>query len=226
MVYMLNIIKNRAYLYLLILLMPSLLASQSQISETERLHSKIDELSQIIDQLKAERSLSGDIKEVLTGHQKDYSKYDSLRLVSLRRKQEESRARIDALTMDVIRLSKQLEDPRKRYALAKKLKRNQIKKLVTPEDDRNESTVVIDSISVRSIDLAAVKLVRQGKSLDQARLLCLDKLTKQQVLGFYQGLAKNERYKLYDIADDIVKSKGSNLVDARRSAIYFYLYTQ
>jgi len=39
-------------------------------------------------------------------------------------------------------------------------------------------------------------------------------------------LDKDARYELYDIADEIVRSDKIELVDARRSAIYFYLFTK
>jgi hypothetical protein len=82
------------------------------------------------------------------------------------------------------------------------------------------------AISSRSIDLAAVKLVRKGNSLDQARLLTIDQLTDDQVQDFYRGLAKVDRYELYDIADEISVSEKIDLLKARRAAIYFYLYTR
>ncbi|MCF7808417.1 MAG: hypothetical protein K9M49_04205 [Candidatus Marinimicrobia bacterium] len=209
-----------------VMLIPLVLFGQSSNSETEQLHKKIDELSKIIEQLKAERSFSGDIGNTLQEHQTDFTKHDSLQLVSLKRKQEASRARIDALTLEIIRLSKQLEDPSKRYALAKRMKEKQIKKLNVSSNDPKVANVVVDTISAQSIDLAAVKLVREGKSLDQARLLIIDQLTVKQVLNFYKSLKRDDRYKLYEIADGIVENDGSEITDARRSAIYFFLFAK
>jgi hypothetical protein len=83
-----------------------------------------------------------------------------------------------------------------------------------------------NNITSRSIDLAAVKLIRQGKSLDQARLLVIDQFSNEQVLTFYRDLPQQARYKLYDIADEVASSDGVDLIDARRSAIYFYLFTR
>lgn len=209
-----------------VLLSPMYLLGQTSASDNAQLHKKIDELSTIIEQLKAERSFSGDIGNTLHEHETDFTVRDSLQLVSLKRKQEESRARIDALTLEVIRLSKHLEDPKKRYALAKRMKENQIKKLNPKKDNPKNEDTVVDTISAQSIDLAAVKLVRKGHSLDQARLLIVDKLTNKQVLDFYQGLKRDDRYRLYDIADNIIEAEGSNVTSARRSAIYFYLFAK
>ncbi|MCF6238760.1 MAG: hypothetical protein L3J79_08110, partial [Candidatus Marinimicrobia bacterium] len=157
---------------------------------------------------------------------RDFSKIDSLRLVSLRRKQADSRARIDVLTLEIIKLSKQLDDPRKRYALAKRIQNNRVAPKIKPDDIPTDSTQIIAKISARSIDLAAVKLIRQGNTLDQARLLTIDKFSIEQVLTFDRDLPKSARYKLYDIADEIAKTDGVDLTDARRSAIYFYLFTK
>jgi len=212
-------------LSLFMLSMPGLIHAQGPQSEIEVLKTKVDELSQMVDRLKAEQSHSADLDQELQSWDQDFTRRDSLRLIALRRKQSESRARIDALTVEIIRLSKQLEDPRKRFALAKKLKQSKYKgSQAKPEQQK--SVAAVDSISARSIDLLAIKLVRQGKSLDQARLLTIEKLDNEQVLSFYRGLSKTERYKLYDIADGIVASEQADLMDARRSAIYFYLFAE
>lgn len=208
-----------------LLALPLVLSGQSSATDTEQLHQKIDELSRIVEQLKAEKSLSGDIGNILDEHARGFTVRDSMRLVSLKQKQEESRARIDALTLEVIRLSKQLEDPNKRFALAKRMKQNQLTKLNPEQNAPNTESSVVDSISAQAIDLAAVKLVREGKTLDQARLLIIDKLTVPQVLDYYQNQSKEDRYALYDISDNIIREEGSDISAARRTAIYFFLFT-
>jgi len=210
---------------LLIFILPGLMYAQNEKSEVELLHAKIDKLSNMLDKLKAEKNRAWDIDKELRTPPQDFTTRDSLRLIDLRRKQVNSRARIDALTVDIIKLSKQLEDPKKRYALAKKIQQSSTKDSRKKKVNKSYSAD-LDSVSARSIDLAAVKLVRKGKSLDQARLLTIENLDDTQVQNFYRGLVKNERYKLYDIADDIILSEGANMTDARRSAIYFYLFAQ
>ncbi len=128
--------------------------------------------------------------------------------------------------MDIIKISKQLEDPRKRYALAKRMQTRRTPGIASEAKETKDTTADLDAVSARSIDLAAVKLVRQGKSLDQGRLLLIDQLSTEQVLTFYRKLPKEARYELYDIADEISTSDGIELSDARRSAIYFYLFTK
>ena len=197
----------RFILILLVLVLPITVFSQSRQAEVDQLHAKIDKLSEMLDQLKAEKHHAMNAAEAFSTTPKDHSRRDSLQLLSLRRKQAESRTRIDALTMDIIRLSKQLQDPKKRYALAKKMKQPKPKKAakIQRQSEKQDSTKTLDTVSARNIDLAAVKLVRKGKSLDQARLLTIDQLTDDQVLGFYRGLDKNSRYKLYDIARILIQ---------------------
>lgn len=213
-------------LIVIIFIMPLFMQAQYAGSKKADIHLKIDQLSQMLTRLKAEQNLSQKIEVELESPSKDYTKRDQQRLTDLKRKQAESRARIDAITLEIIKISKQLEDPRKRYALAKKIQ--EPRRIVTTSGniESKDTTSIIETVSARSIDLAAVKLVRKGKSLDQARLLIIDQLSSEQVLVFYQGLSKPARYELYDIADEIVMSEGVDLKDARRSAIYFYLYTK
>lgn len=216
-------------LILLVIVLPITVLGQSRQAEVDQLHAKIDKLSKTLDQFKAEKHHASNVDEAFSTTPKNHSRSDSLQLLSLRRKQAESRMRIDALTMDIIRLSQQLQDPKKRYALAKKMKQPKPQKntdKIQRQLEKQDSTKTLDTVSARNIDLAAVKLVRTGKSLDQARLLTIDQLTDDQVLGFYRGLDKNSRYKLYDIADDILKDEDGEMINARRSAIYFYLFTK
>ena len=208
------------------MLAPLIALSQSQDSNVRRLHREIDKLSEMVTKLKAEQARSHKLETELKSPPADFNKRDSLRLVHLRRKQAESRARIDQITLDIIKISKQLEDPGKRYALAKRIQQTRLAQQAIEPENTLDSTAVSQVISARSIDLSAVKLVREGKSLDQARLMTIDKLSDEQVLRFYQGLKKEARYELYDIADEIVISDKVELVDARRSAIYFYLFTK
>lgn len=207
------------------LLPPLFLHAQTAPRDANQLQLKIDELSRAVEQLKAEKSLSGDIDKVLLDHSKGFTIRDSLRLVSLKRKQEESRARIDALTMEIIRISKQLEDPRKRFALAKKMKEEQVAELSPPQEKHESEPAPLDTISAQAIDLEAVKLVREGKTLDQARLLVIDKFSETQVLDFYQSRSKEDRYALYDISDNIIRTEGADVTAARRTAIFFHLFT-
>ncbi len=213
-------------LIVIIFILPLLMQAQSVESKNADIHLKIDNLSQILTKLKAEQKVSQNIEVELEAPSRDYTKRDKQRLAELRRKQVDSRARIDALTLEIIKISKQLEDPRKRYALAKKMQEPRHIGKASANIEVSDSTLNIVNVSARSIDLAAVKLVRHGKSLDQARLLIIDQLTTEQVLAFYRGLSKTARYELYDIADEIVMSEAVDLKDARQSAIYFYLYTK
>ncbi len=208
-------------------LLPMLGQAQPKDSDVNALHREIDNLSEMLTQLKAEQSRARRIGyEIETPH-KDYTKHDSLRLVSLKRKQAESRAKIDEITLDIIQISKQLEDPGKRYALARKIQNPRQRPL--PSVDAQvaaDTSATVKVVSARSIDLAAVKLVRQGKSLDQARLLTIDELSNEQVSAFYRELPREDRYELYDIADEITLSEDVKLPDARRSALYFYLFAK
>jgi hypothetical protein len=208
------------------MLSPLFALSQPKDSDVKTLHRQIDKLSEMVAKLKAEQSHSYQLGAELKSPHVDFDKRDSLRLIRLRKKQAESRARIDQITLDIIEISKQLEDPGKRYALAKKMQQARVVKPTVNQEASSDSTDVTQVISARSIDLSAVELVREGKSLDQARLITIDALSSEQVLGFYQGLEKDSRYELYDIADEIVSSDKVELVDARRSAIYFYLFTK
>ncbi|NQV41980.1 MAG: hypothetical protein HQ506_06455 [Candidatus Marinimicrobia bacterium] len=217
---------RRSIILIVLILSPSFAHSQSKESDVRTLHREIDKLSDMVTKLKAEQVRSYSLEAKIKSPNADFSKVDSLRLVRLKRKQAESRARIDQITLDILKISKQLEDPGKRYALAKKMQQPQLIQKAAPHKATPDSTEVLGVVSVRSIDLSAVKLVRQGKSMDQARLLTIDRLSHKQVLVFYQDLNKEDRYELYDIADEIVRSENVELVDARRSAIYFYLFTQ
>jgi len=218
-----NIIRS---ILLAFMLVPLVMVAQTRDSDVRTLHREIDKLSEMVEKLKAEQARSYRLEDEMKLPQSDFNKRDSLRLVKLRRKQAESRARIDQITLEILKLSKALEDPGRRHALAQRMKRPPTQKPPEVLEDSKDSTKTTEKVSARSIDLAAVKLVRQGKSLDQARLLTIDSLSEDQVLAFYRELEKTARYELYDIADEIVASEGVTLVDARRSAIYFYLFTK
>lgn len=208
------------------MLVPLVMIAQTKDSDVRTLHREIDKLSNMVEELKAEQARAYRLEDEIKLPQSDFNKRDSLRLVKLRRKQAESRARIDLITLEILKLSKALEDPGRRFALAQRMKRPQVQNQQVESEAPEDSTITPEKVSARSIDLAAVKLVREGKSLDQARLLTIDSLDDEQVLIFYQDLEKSARYELYDIADEIVASEGVELVDARRSAIYFYLFTK
>ncbi len=226
---MLNMNRNntiRSILLLIIVLSPLLALSQSKDSDLRALHREIDKLSEMVTELKAEQTRSYDLEAEIKSPNIDFNKRDSLRLVHLRRKQAESRARIDQITLDIIKISKQLEDPGRRYALAKKIQQSKVVQKDEVQEAKSDSTKNLLVINAQSIDLLAVKLVREGKSLDQARLMTIEALADEQVLEFYQSLKKEARYELYDIADKIVLADKVDLLNARRSAIYFYLFTK
>ena len=216
----------RSLIITTIFIFPILGLPQAAPIAVSTLHKQIDKLSIMLAQLKADQYRSRNIKVRLETPLRDYSKLDSLRLVALRRKQADSRARIDVLTLEIIKLSKQLDDPKRRYALAKRMQENRIASLNNPSKVSPDTTVTPYKITAHSIDLAAIKLIRQGKSLDQARLLIIDELSTEQVITFYRHLPRKARYRLYDIADEVANSDGVALTDARRSAIYFYLFTR
>ncbi|MBT3254565.1 MAG: hypothetical protein HN995_13395 [Candidatus Marinimicrobia bacterium] len=216
----------RSILLIVVMLSPLVVLSQSKDSDVRALHREIDKLSEMVTKLKAEQAKSYSIEAEIKSPNGDFTKRDSLRLVRLKKKQAESRVRIDQITLDILKISKQLEDPGKRYALAKRMQQPKLSQKVASPGETPDSTEALLVVSARSIDLASVKLVREGKSLDQARLLTIDALSDEQVLVFYQNLDKDARYELYDIADEIVRSDKIELVDARRSAIYFYLFTK
>lgn len=204
-----------------------LAAPQTDEANVKSLHAEIDKLSKMVDQLKSEQANSDRLHSEIYAPTADFNKRDSLRLIQLRRKQAASRARIDQITLDILKISKQLEDPGKRYALAQKMKQSkQPAEPASPSKASPDSSQVLQDVSARSIDLAAVKLVRAGKTLDQARLMTIDSLRNEQVFTFYENLNKTERYELYDIADDIVRAEKVDLLQARRSAIYFYLFAK
>mgnify|MGYP006919310220 CR=1 FL=1 len=216
----------RSILLIVIILSPAYAQSQSKESDIRALHVEIDKLSEMVTKLKAEQARAYSLEAEIKSPTADFGRRDSLRLVRLKRKQVESRARIDQITLDIVKISQQLADPGKRYALAKRMQQARVTQKAAPLEGVLDSTAVLEVLTARSIDLSAVKLVRQGKSLDQARLLTIDRLDNKQVLAFYEDLNKEARYELYDIADEIVRSEKVELVDARRSAIYFYLYTK
>jgi len=216
----------RSILLIAMILTPLLALSQSRDSDVRTLHREIDILSAMVTKLKAEQTRSYNLDYEMNSPSTGFNKRDSLRLLSLRKKQAESRAKIDQLTQDIIKISKQLKDPGKRYALAKKMREPKVTQKATDQGTTVDSTEVLEVISARSIDLSAVKLIREGKALDQARLITIDGLSDDQVLSFYHNLQKADRYELYDIADEIVIVDKIELVDARRSAIYFYLFTK
>ncbi len=224
-----NMLRNltiKSLLLILLFTFPSMSLAQSRSTDAKSLHQKIDKLSQMLTELKTEQDRSQSIRTEIETPNSGFTKRDSLRLLALRRKQAESSAMIDALTEDIIKISKELEDPRKRYALAKRMQATREPETVLVDSAVSKKHTISEAISARSIDLAAVKLVRQGNSLDQARLLTIDQLSDDQVLAFYRGLAKVDRYELYDIADEISISEKVDPIKARRSAIYFYLYTR
>jgi len=208
------------------LVIPFGLTAQASDKNTKALRYEIAKLSDMVETLKAEQARSYQIEAQMNKPAADFGPRDSLRLLTLKRKQADSRARIDQLTLDILKLSRALENPNRRFALARKLKEPQQAPLTQPVETPRDSSNIIARVNVRSIDLAAVKLVRMGKSLDQARLMTIEALEPAQVLAFYRDLERNDRYELYDIADEIVANEGVELAEARRSAIYFYLYTR
>ncbi len=216
----------RSIILVVLILSPLFAQSQSKQSDVRALHREIDKLSNMVTKLKAEQARSYRLDAEIKTPNASFDISDSLKLVRLKRKQAESRARIDQITLDIITISKQLEDPGKRYALAKRMQQPKVIQIAASQQELQDSTGIQGVVTARSIDLSAVKLVRKGKSLDQARLLTIDNLSDKQVVAFYQDLNKEHRYELYDIADEIVRSEKVDLVDARRSAIYFYLFTK
>ncbi len=217
---------NKLFFILLVSVLPLMGQAQTSRTDVKILNQKIDKLSKMLIQLKTEQHRSRNIEIKLETPLRDYTRLDSMRLVALRRKQADSRARIDILTLEIIKLGKQLEDPRKRYALAKHIQDHRVAHKSKTSVVAQDISPVEDIVTGRSIDFAAVKLVRQGKSLDQARLLTIEKLSFEQVLTFYRELPKTERYKLYDIADEIAENEDVDLTEARRSAMYFHLFAK
>jgi len=219
-------IRSNLLILISIFIFPIICSAQSEHANIKALHREINSLSNMLTQLKAEQHRAQKIGLQIESPSQDYTIRDSLRLVDLKRKQSDSRAKIDELTLEIIKISKQLEDPGKRYALAKKIQNSKMSRAQIGKHEILDSSSTFNIITARSIDLAAVKLVRGGKSLDQARLLTIDELSSDQVLTFYRDLPKTSRYELYDIADEIAISEDMALSDARRSAIYFYLFTK
>jgi hypothetical protein len=226
--YFWDIIKMRfrSIITALILIIPAILWGQSDLHDAEQLQNKIEELSGVIEKLKAERHLSDDLHNVLRSQATYFSVKDSIQLVRLRQKQMASRARIDALTYEVIQISQQLQDPKRRYALAVKMQERKKAAIHPTKSVTYKEPSVIDSLSNKSIDLAALSLVRQGMTMDQARLKIIDLIPAEQIVEFYHDLSKEDRYSLYDLADNIIKSEGSEVSEARRTALYFYFYSE
>ncbi len=216
----------KSFVLIILVLSTAIGNAQTRDLDIHSMNKEIDRLSNMLTKLKAEQANSNRLALEINSPGSESPRRDKQRLQALRNKQAESRSRIDALTQEIVKISKQLEDPNKRFALAKRMQRVQTVKLVDSESSLEDTSIASETISARSIDLSAVKLVRQGKTLDQARLLVIDKLSKDQVLNFYQTLDKQDRFELYDIADEIVLSEDVEVMEARRSAIYFYFYTQ
>lgn len=217
---------NRLIILIVIFFLPLIGQAQSRSTDARALHREIDKLSKKLSELKSEQNRIRDIDLEIDAPRVDTSKRDSLRVIVLKKRQTESRARIEELTNEVIRISNLLKDPDKRYAMAKKIQHPKVQQQEVSDNTVQDTTAIPEVISARSIDLFAVKLVRQGNTLDQARLLTIDELLDGQVQQFYRNLPKDARYELYDIADEIVATEKVDLVDARRSAIYFYLFTK
>jgi len=206
----------------LFILFPLLTQAQSTTPKIEVLQNKIEYLSKVIVQLKSDQNESETSQVGLLVKENNFTQKDSLRVNSLLQKQKLLRVRVDALTLDLINISKQIKDPGTRHALAKKMRQSQSDNLVKSPDTPLDNP----QISARSIDLEAVKLIREGKTLDQARLLTIDQFSIEQINEFYRALSKPDRHDLYDIADDIVNTDSVNLTSARRSAIYIFFFTR
>ena len=199
----------------------------SQAGTSQLPNQDVKQLTLTLHQLKAEQSRARHLQDKLTADNSDYSARDKQRLQVLKRKQAESRMRIDALTMELIRLTEQLQDPEKRLALAKKLQQGPPPPAtVETASNQTDSTNQTIPVSARSVDLEAMQYIREGQSLDQARLTIIENLRPEDVLTFYQELPREERYELYDMADEIARTEHTDLVAARRTAIYFYLFAR
>ncbi len=217
---------TKTLLITLLMMFPLAVLTQQAPPTLKDLQHEIDQLNEVITRLEADQMRSRTLHHKSTDAGKVFTKHDSLRLKYLNRRQRELRAQIDVLAVEILKISKALQDPNKRYALAKKIQQasppNQPGSVKKAQDIPPKA----GPVSARSIDLAAVNLVRQGKTLDQARLLVIDELSIEQVNTFCHNLPKSDRHDLYDIADDIVAAEGVDLNDARRSAIYFYLFAK
>ncbi len=151
-----------------------------------------------------------------------YTESDSLALRELQQRQAASRRQIDALTMDLIEISRKLKDPDRRMALARKLKDGSAPRAEPPPGNHDS----LEEINPRDIDLAAVELIRQGQTLDQARMAVIEDIGSDRLSQFYKDLPREDRYHLYDIADEIMDRKKSDLDAARREALFFFFYVQ
>lgn len=208
-------------------------AKSDQVLQMEALQQQINDLTRMMGELtnSVQTLAVKDSVEKSTPAQPRkktqlYTHQDSLELIILKRREAESRRQIDALTLEIMQLSEELKDPNRRYALAKKLKEQGDKPVQKKTPDQIASPVEIDKVSARAIDLAAVELVRKGQALDQARMSIIDGLDDARIQTFYQELPREERYRLYDLADEIMARDNTDLAQARRSALFFYFYTQ
>ena len=206
-------------------------AKQDQSKQLEDMQRQIQHLTLMVAELSRSVESMDAVPDTVVVEQesskephrpKFYTRQDSLALLELRKRQAESRQQIETLTLELIQISQQLKDPDRRIALAKKLKEQPLPPKQKPE--AKAAGIAIEVINARNIDLAAVELVRQGQTLDQARMNIIDGLGNDQVLDFYQSLDREERYRLYDTADEILIRDGGDLQSARRGALFFYFY--
>lgn len=155
---------------------------------------------------------------------KNFSQNDKHRKRVLLKKQDQMRGQLDILSMQLLWINEQLQNPDTRVALSKKMKEappTTPNTVSVKEDDPQPSL----PITARSIDLAAVELIRnEGLSLDQARLAIIEGFSEDQVAQFYKALSREERYALYDVIDKAMFDESYEFNLARKSAIFFHLY--
>ncbi len=207
-------------------------ASRGELDEAsaQRLHSleeKVDRLTNVLDKLT--QALSNQLPpkpkpqpEPSKPDQKPsrlslFTWEDSLALLELQQKETAIRRQIGALTLEIIRLTDEVERRKRRLRPSSVM----TKGAPTPEPT---SPPVLHQVSAAAIDSAAAPLLEKGRSIEEARLEIINHIPDQVLAAYLKSLSPQTRHTLYEQIDEIQVRDNVSYNQARRMAIYFHLY--
>lgn len=210
--------------------------SDKDSKRVANLENKVDELNATINTLnellvkmseKATQKPTPSIskKEIQENEFRQLIVEDSLQQIRLRERQRQIRHQLETVSLEINEIAQQAKDPDSKKSLIKKLKAERGLDVKDAEPEPLNRTV-LKEISRAEIDVASITYVRDGFSLDKARLMVLESLDDDDVIRYYQTLEDKDRYRLYDLMDRLQYENKLPVRQARKTAIYFFLYTE
>ena len=190
-------------------------------NKVDRLTAVLDKLTQTLsNQLSPQRETPPKTPEAKPEPPKPemFTLEDSLALLELQRREAALRSQIGALTLEIIRLTDELER-RKRH-----LPVNATATEAPLAAPNQPLPPVVEEVSAAAIDSAAQTLLAQGKSLEEARLEVINHIPDQALAAYIKSLPPKTRHALYERIDTIQVRDNVSYSQARRMAVYFHLY--